>query len=176
MELSLYILILLLLAVIVYQDFRYRAISWVTLPLLFAAFATNTVLKTDFSSFLQSFLFNSGFIVFQLFAVTAYFSLKNRAITNITSKYIGWGDILFFVVTAAVFSPVNFIVFYLVSLIITLASALIYRLVKQTSTFEIPLAGAMALVLILFYAFSNFTNNIDLHNDRFLLTVFAAPL
>ena len=108
-----YILVLFLLSVIVYQDFRYRAISWVTLPLLFATFTANYILETDFNSFLQSFLFNIGFIVFQLIAVTVYFSLKNRAITNITSKYIGWGDILFFTVASAVFSPVNFIVFYL---------------------------------------------------------------
>ncbi len=176
MELTLNILILPLLAVIVYQDFRFRAISWFTLPLLFVAFAINSILSTDFNLFLRSFLFNIGFIVFQLFAVTAYFSIKNRAITNITSKHIGWGDILFFTVAAAIFTPVNFILFYLLTLITTLIIAVAYRLIKRDSTITIPLAGAMALLLLVFYSFSNFSNAIDLHNDQFLLSALVVPL
>lgn len=176
MGLILNILILLLLSIIVYQDFRYRAISWATLPLLFAAFTANSILATDFNSFLQSFLFNIGFIIFQLVAVTAYFSLKNRAITNITSKHIGWGDILFFTVAAAAFSPVNFIVFYLLSLISILIIAIAYRLIKRNSATTIPLAGGMALLFFVFYSFSNFSNTIDLHNDQVLLSVLVASL
>lgn len=176
MGLILNILILLLLSIIVYQDFHYRAISWATLPLLLVAFIINSVLSTGFNSFLQSFLFNTGFIVFQLVAVTAYFSMKNRAITNITSKYIGWGDILFFTVAAAAFSPVNFIVFYLLSLISTLIIAVAYRLIKRDSATTIPLAGGMALLLFIFYSFGNFSNTIDLHNDQVLLSVLVASL
>lgn len=164
--------IFLLLAVIIYQDFRYRAISWITLPLLFIAFAINYILATGINSFLHAFLLNNGFIVFQLIAVTAYFSFKNRSLINIASEYIGWGDILFFVVAAAVFSPVNFIVFYLLCIIVVLLVALAYRAFKKTSSFTIPLAGAMALILALFYFFAESFLSFDIRNDEIFLTAF----
>lgn len=174
MQLSLNILILLLLALITYQDFRYRAISWLTIPLLFAAFAADFILTADFRLFMQAFFFNIGFIIFQLFAVTAYFSLKHRAFTNIVSKYIGWGDILFFAVAAAAFSPANFIVFYLSGIIFSLLTALVFRMLKRTLQAEIPLAGVMALLLLLCYSFSHFSYSIDLYNDQLLLAVLMA--
>lgn len=183
MNLFLSILILLLLSVIAYQDFCYRAISWITIPLLFSAFSINSIFATDFNNFLQSFLFNLGFIFFQLIAVTAWFSLKNQAVINITQKYIGWGDILFFVVAAAVFSPVNFILFYLLSIISTLIYAIGLRLVKKSSAIEnlpsgsqVPLAGAMALLLFVVYTLDNFSHIIDLQSDQLALFVLGTSV
>lgn len=171
------------MSVIAYQDFRYRAISWITIPLLFSAFSIHSIFATDFNNFLQSFFFNAGFIFIQLLVVTAWFSLKSRAIINITIKYIGWGDILFFLVAAAVFSPVNFILFYLLSIFSTLVYAIGFRFLKRSTGIEnlpngsqIPLAGAMALLLFVFYSLGSFSHVIDLQSDHQALSFLMEAL
>lgn len=171
MKLFLHIIILGLLVLVTYQDFRNRAISWLILPVIFGAFSIDTILKTDFNSFIHSFLFNASFILIQIISVTLYFSLRFRTIINITKKHIGWGDILFFIVVAAVFSPLNFIFFYIISLFLILTGSLLFHLFKQKPIKTIPLAGVMAIFLIVAFLFGNFTGEFDLHNDQLFLSL-----
>lgn len=166
----------MLLLIIIYQDFRYRAVSWVVIPLMFAAFAVNSILTTDVSTFLQSLVFNIGFIFIQLLAVTAYFCIKYGTFINITAKYIGWGDIWFLTVVASVFSPVNFIVFYVMSLLSILIIAITLRLINRNTATTIPLAGAMALILLMVVSVNSFNRGFDFQNDQVFLSLLISSI
>ena len=103
---------------------------------------------------LTYFLFNSGFVAFQLLMMMGYFTLKNRKWTNIINTYIGIGDILFFLILSLAFSPVNFIIFFLGSLLLTIGGYSIYKIFKSNVNTEIPLAGTMAIILMICVIYS----------------------
>lgn len=163
------LLIFVCLAVIVVQDFKHRQISWFLIPLALTGFVYKAFLSGDFAW--KDFLLNVGFVLIQLLLLSLYFSLKNKRLINIVDRYLGLGDILFFIVLCAVFSPVNFILFYLFSLTITLMSIVIYTVISRHQTPAIPLAGAMAALLILLLLTNLVFPQFNLYNDHSLLTI-----
>lgn len=149
MELTLLFILLGLLALVVFQDFKSRNISWFLIPLLLVVFITRAILKIDIQEFITYSGINLAIIVLNLLGVTFLVWLKEKKLKNIVDTYLGFGDILFFLVLTTVFSPLNFIVFYLGSIIlITLIYGSIILFNKQKNTL-IPLAGAMSVLLIL---------------------------
>lgn len=133
--------IIALLSVIIYQDFRYRAISAFVLLLLLLLLLLDNGLQVDGA-------FNLAFIILQLTVLTAYISLKNKRLTNIIDSYLGLGDILFLVVACAAFSTPDFLVFYVAGLVFSLLAFMSYKLVRKNTTAEIPLAGLMSIVMV----------------------------
>jgi hypothetical protein len=163
------ILILFSLILIVFQDFKQRQISWFLIPLSFAGFAYKASLYKDSS--IADFLLNTGFILLQLICITIYFSIKNKKFLNIIDTHLGLGDILFFVVICTVFSPLNFIAFYMISMISTLLAIIAYNLFSSRQTKDIPLAGAMAGALIILMITTWAIPGIDFYNDGYLLNI-----
>ena len=159
------IILLILLFIVVWQDFRERKISWLLLPLLFAVFVFADIQKSNFGNIASSFTINSGFILIQLLLLSIYFSLRNKKFTNIINTYIGIGDILFFIVICAAFSPVNFLLFYLLGLLLTIVGFLIYTSIMKRATAEIPLAGSMAALMMAFVLLKNVSGKIDFYSD-----------
>jgi hypothetical protein len=157
--------------VIVYQDFSERQISWPTLPALFVLFFIEAVTIKSTSLVLTSIAFNLMFIVLQMILLSLWMSLRLKKWTNIIDVYLGLGDLLFFVVLSCIFEPLNFIIFYLSSLMLTLLGYACYRLLQKNGTPEIPLAGSMAIVLIACIIFTlsapgfslEFTNLVSIH-------------
>jgi hypothetical protein len=145
--------IFLLLGIIAFQDFRERQISWLLLPVLFISFSVKTYSEIGWEALFSNLLFNIGFIVFQLLLLSLWISIKNRKLTNIIDTYLGLGDILFFAAICNAFTSFQFLVFYVVSIVITVIGFLIYKLFSKNSSPEIPLAGSMAAVLIIFLIF-----------------------
>ena len=162
-------LILLSLPVIVIQDFKQRQISWFLIPLALTGFICKALLCRE--HILTHFLINFLFISVQLIFLTAYFSIKNKKLFNIIDTYLGLGDVLFFLVLCTVFSPLNFIAFYIISLIITLAAVLIYNFSAAKKTHSIPLAGAMAAGLILLIAINWFYPQVNFYDDTCILNL-----
>jgi hypothetical protein len=142
------ICLLLLLATVVLQDFRNRLISWPLIPLLLVCFIAQGITRAPAAELLRNALFNLAFIALQLLALTLYISVKNKKIVNIADSHMGLGDILFFAVITTAFSPVNFIIFYTAALLLTFISYVIYISINKSGSKEIPLAGAMSLVMI----------------------------
>lgn len=166
------ILIFFSLTLIVFQDFKQRQVSWFLIPLAFLGFAYKAFMYRE--SMLSGFLFNTAFIVLQLICLTLYFSIKNKKFLNIIDTYLGLGDVLFFIVVCVVFSPVNFIAFYLCSMVITLFAMLAYNFFSSRKTNSIPLAGAMAGALMILMVTARTTSGIDFYNDGYLLNIFGA--
>lgn len=140
------ILIILCLAFIVVQDIRQRAISWILIPLILSAFIYRGLVYENM--LLKDVLLNIAFVSIQLLLLTIYMSIKNKKPVNIVNTYLGLGDVLFFAVICAAFSTLNFIVFYLLSMITTLISMVLYNILSKKKSNDIPLAGGMAGVLI----------------------------
>lgn len=154
--------------IIIYQDFRHRAISWWLIPLmLFLGFWQSNILhhwQVSLHFFFQNFLF----LFFQLIILFLYFSIKEKRLVNIVDSWLGLGDILFFVGLATLFSIINFVAFFIGSIVVTLLIFMISKFfVKKLKT--IPLAGGMAACYILLLVFLNFNPTI-LYQDEYLLS------
>lgn len=158
-----------LLGVIVFQDFKYKAVSWIVFPALFLLFVLAALEQNSIVYVVEQFLFNIVFVLFQLFMVTVYFSIKSRKIINIEKNYLGSGDILFFIVLAVSFSFLNFVFVYILSLIAVVAAYLFYQLFKKNATEQIPLAGGMAILMILCLGLKYVNGSLNFHDDSYAL-------
>jgi hypothetical protein len=139
------------------------------LPLALIGFVGKAILyKNDI---LHDFFLNTLFILLQLVCLTLYFSIKKKKLFNIVDTYMGLGDILFFIVVCAVFSPVNFIAFYFISMILTLTGVLLYNFFSSRPATDIPLAGSMAAVLLLIVVTTFIFPGINFYNDGLILNV-----
>jgi hypothetical protein len=141
-----------LLSIIIYQDFRFRAVIWIVFPALFVVLLSGTLFLYNLHFAIKCLLFNCLFVIFQFALVFLYYQMKNLKINKVTREYIGWGDIFFlFAVTPAF--PIPIFIFYLVSgYLLTLLVFLILRQTRQKnidSSYPIPLAGTLSVWLIL---------------------------
>lgn len=158
-------LLSLIFLIIIYQDFKERAISAWTLPLIFII---GICLAWSNNLWQLWFLyFNVIFIGIQLLGVSFYFSLKQREWINITQRYLGIGDIGFFIAITPLFAPVHFCLFFIGALILILLGAGAYHLsIKKLKT--IPLAGAMSICWFLYSLLLSYYN-LSSYNDWDLL-------
>lgn len=174
MNLAFTIIGIITLSVLSFQDFKYRKISWVLLPLLFIFFIFKGFSTLSYSELSIYFFVNFSFIVLQFAALTIYFSVKNKKLTNIINQYIGIGDLLFFVVLCAAFSPVNFIFFYCTSLFVSLAVSLVFYLISRKAIAQIPLAGIFSVVFVAVILLVNvIPSGVEglLYNDSYLINI-----
>ena len=167
------ILCMAALIVVAFQDFRERMISWYLVPLLFALFAWNALFNTSFRDVATGFLVNLAFTAFQLLILTIYFSIKSRKPVNIINSWLGIGDVLLLAVLCVAFSPINYLIFYIASLLITIAGFIIYKVLFKGRSATIPLAGAMALVMIACLVYQLFAAPSAFHNDASALNLLS---
>lgn len=133
---------------IIYEDFKYRAIHWIWLVVF-----TSLIICFQPLNFFHIFI-NLILIGFQLLGLTIYFSLKSRQLVNIINKFLGIGDILFFLPLCLLFTPENMIWFFIGSLMFTLFSILLIQIIKSPQKTTIPLAAWMSIALIIVFAIS----------------------
>lgn len=165
MTLVLLVILISLLAVVVFQDFKNRAISWFLIPLLFIGFIGYAILTIETGELLTYFGINLYIVFSSLLGATLIISIKNKKLTNIINTYLGLGDVLFFVVLTTVFSPINFILFFIGSIFITsivYGGIALFNRKKQILT---PLAGAMSVLLILTIVLEQLMPNFQLYQD-----------
>jgi hypothetical protein len=164
------LLLLIFLGWIAFQDFRERQISWLLLPPVFIFFAWKGFLTQSPAALITGFVLNSCFILVQLLLLTLWMSLRNKKWTTIIDVHLGLGDILFFAAITAAFEPFLFVVFYVLSMIITLAGVLISRLLLPRANPEIPLAGSMAMVLMICIIITAMVPSIDFYTRPVLFS------
>jgi len=166
------ILILLILLLIFVQDIRARSVYWILFPLLAGALILLNYwqLKT-ITSVWQPVSINLGFIILQYMLVTVYFSLRQKKLVNISDQLLGFGDILFLGAVAFYLSVLNFLFFYITSLIGSLIIWLIWQLFSSKKSKEIPLAGFQSILLILFLVSCWWGKLFDLTDDAWLLNL-----
>ncbi|RZJ76960.1 MAG: hypothetical protein EOO45_00320 [Flavobacterium sp.] len=140
--------IIMMLGMMFYQDLKYRGIYWWLFPLLFFGLFFYSGIVSGWLNVLEFSLWNSSFVLLQVFLLTLYISLRNRKLTNIFKGYFGMGDLLFLICTACAFSVVNYVVFYVVSLLLSILLTLLLKYAMMYSGEKIPLAGYQSLMLI----------------------------
>lgn len=155
--------LVLVLLVMGIQDFRFRAISWYLFPTL----AVMLLLTNPSFSWYSSFV-NVGFIACVFILLTGWFSLRNGTLVNLTRQHLGIGDILFLLSLAFFFSPVNFFLFYLISLLLIAIGTGLYLVLYRPKDFSIPLAGLQGFVLTAVLMVS-WIGKIDISNGDFIV-------
>jgi hypothetical protein len=167
-------LTLILLLMIGIQDLKNRSIYWLMFPILVLLLLMLQYQKNhDLLAICRPALINIGFLVLQVLLVSAYFSIKNKRWTNITDQLLGLGDLLFLLSIAIYLSVLNFLAFYILSLIIVLISWLIWKWVFQRTESAIPLAGLQALILIVVLPCDWWLKNFNLADDTWLLNLMS---
>lgn len=168
----LFLLLLVTAGLIFYQDLSSRSVLWYLFPLTAVLGFINSLLQTgSWKETLTYGFINSVFILLQFVLLKLYFSLKNR---NTPSKLIngkiGMGDILFLLAACFFFSPFNFLLFYCCSLLFAFIFHLLFNIIFKARAFAstIPLAGWMALFLIVYITILNVSNN-GLTKDDWIL-------
>jgi hypothetical protein len=171
---------------IAYQDFVSRRVSWIFFPLLAVAGMLHTF--EGLHSWRQSLFYagcNAAFLAIQLTVLMGYFFVRGkmvggrgirkvRGFRHVIDHQIGLGDILFLVAACFFFSPVNFISFYVYSLLLSLAIAMGWMLVKRGGGWSIPLAGLQAVFLLLSFG-GGMVLHYSLLSDHWLLDKIIRP-
>ena len=161
------VITLIILAVIVYQDFKYFGISWILFPCVLISFISMVMINGNINTLLLNTGFNLGFLILLSGSVMLYVYIKEKGFKNI-SKYIGSGDLLFLLMVSVLLSPVNFILFNLASFMIILlvsGTVRIFRKIPQ----RIPMAGFQALLLFIIILLSYILSDITLFDDTFAI-------
>jgi len=157
-----------LLILIAVQDLGKRSVSWPLFPLLAASgLALQWQLSYPLKEILTFSFINIIFLGIQFLFVRGYFRIT-RGPSKMLDELLGWGDVLFLVCAAFFLPVINFVAFYVISLLLVLVSWLIYRYVSGAKDKQVPLAGLQALVLMLFLCGNWLFNAYDVYNEQLL--------
>lgn len=144
----------LVCAVIAFQDFKERMVSWILFPITGVLLALLYIWNTSFEQF-YPFVFTNmlliSVIVLVLFLYTTY--IARMKFLNVS---FGLGDLLFFYAFALGFPTLTFLILFVGSVLFALA---VFMLSKTKQDDEsVPLAGLMGFFLIVVLLASFFPN------------------
>lgn len=149
-----------------------RSVYWLLFPLLAILLTCLYFLSGNgIKELEQSVFINLGFLLFQLVLLTIYFSLKQKRPVNVTVQLLGLGDILFLCSIAFYLSVLNFLFFYISSLLGVLIVWMIVQLFSSKKNSQIPLAGFQAILLGVFLAGDWCWLHLNLTDDTWLLNL-----
>lgn len=145
------ITILLLLGIIVFQDFMSRSIHWLTLPPLFIGLF---FYKLEIVSF-YAILLNLIFISIIMGSLVVYLRIRQKTWVNPTKSFFGWGDILFLLAITPVEDNRSFMFLFISGTLFSLLLTLLLRM--TTIKIEtIPYAGMFSIFLMAHLIYSYF--------------------
>lgn len=134
----------LVCALIAFQDFKERMVSWILFPVVGLLLGFLYIWNTSFEQFypfvFTNMLLISGIVLF-LFLYTKY--IARMEFLNVS---FGLGDLLFFYAFALGFPTMTFLILFVGSILFSLAVFLITKGKQENET--IPLAGLMGFFLI----------------------------
>ncbi len=144
MELLLNIVLCIFLLVLVFQDFRYRAIH---VLIVMAVFIISCSLLWIEQKTLMSIGKTVLFISVTMISLWGYISIKNGTVINPFRRAIGIGDVLFFLAITPLFSLFNYMIFFITGMLISILFVFFFG--KFTKNKLIPLAGILSAYLVL---------------------------
>jgi len=145
MEMLLQVGLLVSLCIIIYQDVSSRTVTLWSLLLLTGFASAVSIDNQGWQQTGMHFLFNIAFFLLQILLLSLYYSLKMGELTNIADRYLGWGDILYFLPLALSMPFLQMIWFYVVSLCLILVGFILYSLFQKGKETTIPLAGLLSV-------------------------------
>lgn len=174
MHWSVLLILSITLLIIFFQDLERRSVVWILFPLVAATGIVNYMMHADARRlFFQNTGFNLAFVLLLLLVLKFYFMLKK---TPNLRQQIGSGDVVFWVACTCIFSPLNFLLYYILSLIFTLVAHLLTINIspKQKKLGTIALAGWQSFYLLLLaYVYEFF--DVSLNDDFWILVHLQTP-
>ncbi len=152
-------LIVINLGWVAYQDLKSRAVYWFLIPLLIVLLGVLHYSNVLQIHFLNAIMMNVGIIFAIISILYLYAILKIKK--SFFKEVFGIGDALFFLALAAAFPTFTFIVIFVFSLFFSLFLWLTFK--NKSAHNTIPLAGYMALFLILVFITNWLTNATNLY-------------
>ncbi len=156
-------LIGLVLLGIAWQDFKFRAVYWWLFVLLLMGLMAMKVMEHNWLVMWADLRYDVSFLGLQLLFLTGYFSVKEGSLVNIFKAYFGLGDLFFLLSITVYFSFFNYVMYYLISLLLIIIISVGLKSWVKNPNPKIPLAGEQALLLLILMG-------IDLLVDKFNLT------
>lgn len=141
----------MVLVSIAYSDFKTRTISVWQLLAAAIVFVAWGLQKFPYLVFMENAAFNFLFLSAQMFLLWAWLALKERRLTGFFGKYIGAGDLWFMHLLIVLMPLKQFVWFYTGSIVMVLVFALVAKLARPDSFQTIPLAGGLAICLIVYF-------------------------
>jgi hypothetical protein len=114
-------------------------------------------------------IFNWGFVFFQLLIVSAWFSFRQKKWVNVTAELLGWGDILMIISIGVYLSILNFLIFYIGSLVLIILIWSLWVYIFDRNAKYIPLAGMQAGLLTFCFIGCWWLLPVNATSDDFLL-------
>ncbi len=155
------LMIILLLGLIFIEDMRFRAVRWYYFVVLFVFFSIQFYYQ---EGQIVHVAINLAFIIIQLAIATLYLFLKRLKLSEIC-QHIGLGDIITWIILTLLFSPINYIIFFILS---TLCSLILYFLFKKPESKLIPLAGLQSLFILVIYGVQLAGVELNLYSDYWI--------
>ncbi len=140
--------LLVLLIYLAYEDFKFRAISWKSLPLILIGFLAKGLLWIPWQLLLQYSLINTGLLVIQLAGIYIYILMRYGRKGVGIQQYIGSGDMLTLLLLGMLFEPLNFVIFLIASYSLILIVWIAGKKYLAPGNPHIPLAGGLAIITI----------------------------
>lgn len=167
------IAVLLTLLLIFVQDILSRSVYWFLFPLLAITLLVTRLQVQSISVIAPLIGINLGFLTLQFFLLTVYFSLKSRKWVNITERLLGQGDLLFLGAIAFYLSVLNYLFFYIASLLLVLSFWLIWQQLSRKKDSHIPLAGLQSLLFALLIGTDWWFWPVRMVDDTWVLNLFT---
>lgn len=143
----LFTILIALFIVVFVQDLISRAVFWPIFPILFIV----GCIENNSELIAQNILISIAFILFLLFSLTLYLSVKSKKLIPIWNGFFSLGDILFIIAITPLFTWYNYIFFFTLGTIgVLLIYALTFYFMKDKS---VPYAGYLSLIVIFFLVF-----------------------
>nr|WP_319570060.1 hypothetical protein [uncultured Draconibacterium sp.] len=160
-------LTLISLIAIAYQDFTSRSVYWWWFIVLFLGAITFTISKDTEGVEWTNILVNVCLVLLVSAAAGLYYFLRytGRALGKLKNS-IGLGDFAMLPTLILIFSPFNFLLFFIATILVSIIGSVITVVLKKKNT-SIPLAGYWAVSLLFCVTASSF-NIINLYNDSWI--------
>lgn len=163
--------VVVVLLILGFQDFSKRRISAILVLSVFLLLFLISEKTVNVADTLKFTFYNAIFFAVQLVLIFLFYLVKRRQFVNVINTYLGFGDILLILAICPAFSPVNFILFYLLGLILTLIVYFGLSLLINHQGREIPLAGVLSIALVIVIFLKYLKHDFNPFNDNYFLTI-----
>ncbi|RZL20276.1 MAG: hypothetical protein EOO89_00735 [Pedobacter sp.] len=154
------------------EDLKYRAVHWWLFPLLLAS-CWYMASEHDLQQPINNLLWNTIFLASQFLLLTIYFSLKRGQLTSVFKGLFGIGDLFFLLSIAVYFSFLNYLLFYVASLLLIVCFELFWRINAKNQERQVPLAGYQSLLMVILLFLEEMNLGVYAStDDRWLISYF----
>jgi hypothetical protein len=139
------IVFLVCLALIFFQDLKYRKIHFLLPAAIFIL--SGLLVRENVQTIVIMVAYNCLFLTLTFGLMFLYVSIKNKSFLNPFKSYFGLGDLLILVGVAPLFLLHQYILFFILSMLFSILLHLgLMRFLKEKT---VPLAGYICLLLIM---------------------------